>query len=81
MDNLINIDGSKYEGGGQMMRFSLALSTLLQKGFKMTNIRISRPNPGINNQLKNQIDLIAPLVNAEVIGNKIGSLNLEFVPK
>ena len=49
---MVEIDGSLYEGGGQMIRSSLALSLLLHKEFRMHSIRKNRPNPGINNQLR-----------------------------
>ena len=52
MEELIEIDGSLHEGGGQMIRSSLALSLLFKKEFRMVNIRKNRPNPGINNQLR-----------------------------
>ena len=35
-----------------MIRSSLALATILHKGFAMNSIRKNRPKPGINNQLR-----------------------------
>ena len=52
MEDQIVIDGSLYEGGGQMIRSSIALSIITQKDFRMHSIRKNRPNPGINNQLR-----------------------------
>jgi RNA 3'-terminal phosphate cyclase (ATP) len=34
------------EGGGQILRSSVALSALLQKPIKVVNIRAKRENPG-----------------------------------
>lgn len=52
MEDQIVIDGSLYEGGGQMIRSSIALSIITHKDFRMHSIRKNRPNPGINNQLR-----------------------------
>jgi len=44
---MIEIDGSKGEGGGQIIRTSLTLSAITQKPVKIINIRKNRPNPGL----------------------------------
>ncbi len=36
-----------------MIRSALALSCILRKEFRIHSIRSNRPNPGINNQLRN----------------------------
>ena len=48
----VKIDGSKHEGGGQIIRSSIVLSVLLNKPCTIHSIRAGRSNPGINNQLR-----------------------------
>ena len=47
---MITIDGSFGEGGGQMLRTSLALSVVTQTPFRMINIRSNRRKPGLMRQ-------------------------------
>ena len=75
---LIEIDGS--EGGGQIVRTALALSTLLNKPFKVTNIRKARPTPGLKNQHLYCIKALQQLCNAKVDGAELGSETLLYVP-
>lgn len=46
----IHIDGSIGEGGGQILRTSLALSTCLGLPFRIFNIRSARKRPGLQPQ-------------------------------
>jgi hypothetical protein len=46
----IVIDGSKGEGGGQILRTSLALSAITGKPFRAINIRARRRKPGLMRQ-------------------------------
>jgi RNA 3'-terminal phosphate cyclase (ATP) len=47
---MIEIDGSEGEGGGQILRTSLALSLITGKPFRMVKIRAKRPKPGLMRQ-------------------------------
>ena len=55
---MIYIDGSYGEGGGQILRNSVALSVLFNKEIKVSNIRASRPNKGIKPQHYTAIETI-----------------------
>ncbi len=78
---MITIDGSYGEGGGQILRTSVALSAVTGEGFRIVNIRANREKPGIMPQHLNAIDSVARLCNAEVEGLSVGSRELEFRPK
>jgi len=76
---MIVIDGS--EAGGQLVRTACALSAISCKPLKITNIRGSRPNPGLQTQHLEGIKSIAELCNAEAKGLELNSKELEFFPK
>ena len=47
---MIEIDGSLYEGGGQIIRIAVALAVVLKRKTKIVKIRAGRKNPGLGNQ-------------------------------
>ncbi|MEM0374506.1 MAG: RNA 3'-terminal phosphate cyclase, partial [Sulfolobales archaeon] len=77
---MIEIDGSFGEGGGQILRTSLTLSALTGKPFRIYNIRAKRPKPGLQMQHLTAVRVVKELCNADVRGDYLGSLNLEFKP-
>jgi RNA 3'-terminal phosphate cyclase (ATP) len=79
METII-IDGSYGEGGGQIVRTSIALSALSGKTVKIVNIRAKRRNPGLQHQHLSAVRAIAEIATAEVNGAKLGSTELTFSP-
>ena len=77
---MIELDGSHGEGGGQVLRTALSLSVLTGRGFRITNIRAGRDDPGLRPQHLAGIRLISEMSSAEVAGDQVGSDSLEFHP-
>ena len=80
-NGVIEIDGSFGEGGGQVLRTTVALSALLGKEVHVKNIRAKRPNPGLRAQHMTAIKAVAALSGAETRGLELGSTNLFFIPR
>lgn len=77
---MLEIDGSFGEGGGQVLRTSLSLSCLLNKPFRIFNIRKKRKKPGLMPQHLMGIRALKLISNANVKGDSIGSTELLFEP-
>jgi len=79
--NEVVVDGSIGEGGGQILRTTLALATVLGKRVKIVNIRARRPRPGLQRQHLTAVKAVATISNARVEGLHLGSTTLVFEPK
>jgi len=77
---MLEIDGALGEGGGQILRTSLALSMCLAKPFKIVNIRATRKNPGLRPQHLAAVNAAAEISHAGVEGAVQGSQQLIFHP-
>jgi len=78
---MITIDGSFGEGGGQVLRTSLALSLVTGQPFRITNIRAGRRKPGLLRQHLTAVNAAAAVSSASVDGNEMKSRGLTFRPK
>jgi RNA 3'-phosphate cyclase len=81
MSKMIEIDGSHGEGGGQILRTSVALSALTMRPIRISDIRSGRSKPGLRRQHVTGIGLTGRLVSAEISGLEVGSTSLEFIPQ
>ncbi|MCL2457691.1 MAG: RNA 3'-terminal phosphate cyclase [Desulfobulbus sp.] len=76
----ITVDGNVGEGGGQLLRASLALSMALARPFRMVNIRARRPKPGLKRQHLTCLHAAQAICGAQVTGDAINSMAITFVP-
>src|SRR4051812_40459633 len=76
----VTIDGSLGEGGGQIVRTSLALSVLLGTELTLFNIRAGRSKPGLQAQHLTGVRAAAAISRAAVVGEGIGSTAIRFKP-
>lgn len=76
----VEIDGSRGEGGGQILRTSLALSMITGRPLRMHRIRAGRAKPGLRRQHLACVQAAARLCNARVTGDQVSSQTLTFEP-
>jgi len=77
---MIEIDGSVGEGGGQILRTSLALSMCTGQPFTLARIRARRAKPGLMRQHLTCVQAAAAVSGAAVQGAELGSGTLVFEP-
>ena len=77
---MLEIDGSYSEGGGQILRTSVALSSVTGRPVHIINIRAKRCNPGLSAQHLTAIKALARISGASLSGAKLGSTEIEFFP-
>ncbi len=80
MSDLVRIDGSEGEGGGQVLRTALALSMVTGRPFEMANVRARRDKPGLRPQHLACVKAAARVCSATVEGAVLGSRALQFAP-
>ena len=77
---MITIDGSEGEGGGQVLRYSAALSLLTGEPFTIRNIRGGRAKPGLMRQHVTSLEAACAIGSAECSGLTVGASELVFRP-
>jgi RNA 3'-terminal phosphate cyclase (ATP) len=78
---MLEIDGARGEGGGQILRSSLALSLVTGTPFRIVNIRAGRKRPGLMRQHLTAVQAAVEVGQARVRGAEVGSRDLTFEPK
>lgn len=79
--DLIELDGSAGEGGGQILRTALSLSAITGRPFVLERVRANRIKPGLRPQHREAARAMAALCDAEVEGAEVGSSRLAFHPR
>jgi len=78
---MLNLDGSYGEGGGQVLRTSLALSAITGQPVRLEKIRAGRRKPGLKPQHLASVRAAAKVCDAELEGARLDSQELTFVPR
>lgn len=77
---MVDIDGSFGEGGGQILRTSLALAAVLHEKVRIFNIRAGREVSGVRPQHFAAVKALAEICQASLQGLSVGSTELTFEP-
>lgn len=77
---MLTIDGSRGEGGGQVLRTALALSVVTGEPVRMVNIRAGRSKPGLMRQHLTSVQAAAAVSEGTVEGAAVGASDITFRP-
>lgn len=75
---MIEVDGSRGEGGGQIVRTAVALAAATETSVRITNVRAARSNPGLRPQHCTAIEACADICSAQTEGVETGARTFEF---
>ena len=78
---MITIDGSTKSGSGTIVRYSVALASLLGKEIKIQNIRQRRDKPGLRAQHLKAIQACAEMCHGVVENAAVGSKEITYIPR
>ncbi|MCB9559642.1 MAG: RNA 3'-terminal phosphate cyclase [Kofleriaceae bacterium] len=76
----VDIDGSRGEGGGQILRTSLALAALTGRPVRFRRIRAGRPRPGLARQHLACVQAAAAICDGDARGAEVGAQTVDFTP-
>ena len=77
----IHIDGSKGEGGGQILRNAITYACILQKEIDINQIRAGRSKPGLQAQHVTSLQLAASICGGSLQGATKGSTGIHYRPR
>ena len=80
MHQMLALDGSYGEGGGQILRTALTLSTITGRPVHIERIRAGRKNPGLQPQHLTAVRAAAAICGAQLEGDEPSSQALTFTP-
>ncbi|KXS09839.1 RNA 3'-terminal phosphate cyclase [Gonapodya prolifera JEL478] len=77
----IDVDGGVLEGGGQILRSSMAYAAIRRVPIRVRDIRKNREKPGLRPQHMTGVSLVAGISNSRVAGVRVDSRELTFTPQ
>ena len=77
---MITIDGSFGEGGGQILRSSLALSAITGEPVRIENVRANRSKPGLLRQHLTALNAVTEICGGHASGAELGSSEITLRP-
>ncbi len=80
-DTAVRIDGAMGEGGGQVLRTSLAMALMHRRPLCVRSIRAGRKRPGLLRQHLTALRAAAMIGDAVVEGDELGSTEIRFTPR
>jgi len=78
---MITIDGGAKSGSGTIVRYSVALASLLGKEIKIENIRAKREKPGLRAQHLKTIQACCEMCRGAVDNAVVGSKEITYIPR
>jgi RNA 3'-phosphate cyclase len=76
----VQVDGSKGEGGGQILRTAVAFSAIQGRPVRVDRIRAGRETPGLKRQHISALQVLAKVFGGILDGATEGSSEVAFVP-
>lgn len=79
--DILEIDGSRGEGGGQIVRTSVSLAAVFSRPIRITGVRSNRKKPGLQPQHLCAVQSLAQITGSKLEGATIGSVEFSFIPQ